>query len=172
MFFAAELIVIGAVTGLLSGMLGAGGGFLFVPLLTLVGVPMRSAAGLSLLYVACVATSGAVTHYRQGTADVKVAAAAIPGGVVAVPLGSYCSAILSNDLLQVIFGLTVLGGALALHWQSTHRSQGSSRTTASGTSTSRLRCPRCWPARSERSSGREGRSCCRRTGSNPFSSGC
>lgn len=121
MFFTAELVLIGAVTGLLSGMLGAGGGFLFVPLLTLVGVPMRSAAGLSLLYVACVATSGAVSHYRQGTTDVKVAAAAIPGGVMAVPLGSYCSGILSNDLLQVIFGLTVLGGALGLHWQSTHR---------------------------------------------------
>ncbi|MCI0408160.1 MAG: sulfite exporter TauE/SafE family protein [Acidobacteria bacterium] len=121
MFFTAELVLIGAVTGLLSGMLGAGGGFLFVPLLTLVGVPMRSAAGLSLLYVACVATSGAISHYRQGTTDVKVAAAAIPGGVMAVPLGSYCSGILSNDLLQVIFGLTVLGGALGLHWQSTHR---------------------------------------------------
>ncbi|MGH7426011.1 MAG: hypothetical protein ACREJP_07565 [Candidatus Methylomirabilales bacterium] len=39
MFFAAELIVIGAVTGLLSGMLGAGGGFL-VWLLTLVGAYM------------------------------------------------------------------------------------------------------------------------------------
>ena len=37
MFFAAELIVIGAVTGLLSGMLG--GGFL-VWLLTLVGAYM------------------------------------------------------------------------------------------------------------------------------------
>jgi hypothetical protein len=121
MFFTAELILIGAVTGLLSGMLGAGGGFLFVPLLTLVGVPMRSAAGLSLLYVACVATAGAVSHCRQRTADVKVAAAVIPGGVMAVPLGSYCSGVLSNDLLQVIFGLTVLGGALGLHWQSTHR---------------------------------------------------
>jgi len=121
MLFTLELILVGAVTGLLSGLLGVGGGFLFVPLLTLIGVPMRSAAGLSLLYVACIAAAGAVSHCRQGTADVKVAAAAIPGGVIVVPLGSYCSALLPNGLLQMTFGLLVLAAAGGLFWQSAER---------------------------------------------------
>jgi uncharacterized membrane protein YfcA len=113
-----ELVVIGALTGVISGLIGVGGGFIFIPLLTMIGMPMRSAAGLSLVFVACVATSGAVSHYRQGTGDLMVAAVVLPGALVTVPVGSYCSAILPNRLLEVLFGLLVLVAALALHWQS------------------------------------------------------
>lgn len=113
-----ELVVIGALTGVISGLIGVGGGFIFIPLLTVIGMPMRSAAGLSLVFVACVATSGAVSHYRQGTGDLMVAAVVVPGALVTVPVGSYCSAILPNRLLEVLFGLLVLVAASALHWQS------------------------------------------------------
>lgn len=122
MVFTLELIFIGAITGVVSGLIGVGGGFIFIPLLTLIGVPMRSAAGLSLLFIACTATSGAVSHYRQGTKDLMVAAAVIPGALLTVPVGSYCSGILSNSVLEVLFGLLVLAAALALHWQSAQRS--------------------------------------------------
>lgn len=113
-----ELVAIGAMTGLLAGLLGVGGGFLLIPLLILVEIPMRSAVGLSLLYVACTAASGAISHYRQGTIDLFVAFAVIPGGMLTVPLGAYYAGVLSNNTLQVIFGLLALGAAVALHWQS------------------------------------------------------
>lgn len=121
MILTLELVAIGAITGLLAGLLGVGGGFLLIPLLTLVEIPMRSAVGLSLLYVACTATSGAISHYRQGTIDLLVASAVIPGGLLTVPLGAYYSGVLSNSTLQVIFGLLALGAAVALHWQSTQQ---------------------------------------------------
>lgn len=121
MIFTLELILIGAVTGIISGLIGVGGGFIFIPLLTMIGVPMRSAAGLSLLFVACVATSGAVSHYRQGTPDLMVASVVIPGALITVPVGSYCSGILPNSLLEVLFGVLVLAAAFALYWQSTQR---------------------------------------------------
>ncbi|MFQ5847713.1 MAG: sulfite exporter TauE/SafE family protein [Candidatus Methylomirabilales bacterium] len=118
MIFTLELVIVAAITGLVSGLIGVGGGFLFVPLLTLIGVPMRSAAGLSLLYVACISVSGAVAHYRQGTADPVVAGAAVPGALVTVSVGSYCSSLLPNNLLELLFGVLVLGAAVALRWQS------------------------------------------------------
>lgn len=121
MILTLELIFIGAVTGVISGLIGVGGGFIFIPLLTMVGVPMRSAAGLSLLFAACVSTSGAVSHLRQGTLDLVVAAAAIPGSLITVSIGAYCSGILPNRLLEVLFGLLVLLAALALRWQSVQR---------------------------------------------------
>ncbi|MFQ5802628.1 MAG: sulfite exporter TauE/SafE family protein [Candidatus Methylomirabilales bacterium] len=116
--FTLELVIVAAITGLVSGLIGVGGGFLFVPLLALIGLPMRSAAGLSLIYVACISTSGAVVHYRQGTADPVVAAAVVPGALITVSVGSYCSSILPNSLLEVLFGVLVLAAALALRWQS------------------------------------------------------
>ncbi|MFQ5656357.1 MAG: sulfite exporter TauE/SafE family protein [Candidatus Methylomirabilales bacterium] len=118
MIFTLELIFIGAITGVVSGLIGVGGGFIFIPLLTLIGVPMRSAAGLSLLFVACTATSGGVSHYRQGTQDPVVAGAVIPGALLTVPVGSYCSGILPNSVLEVLFGLLVLAAATALRRQS------------------------------------------------------
>lgn len=121
MIFTVELIFIGAVTGVISGMIGVGGGFIFIPLLTMIGVPMRSAVGLSLLFVACVATSGALSHLRQGTGDLMVASVVIPGALITVPVGSYCSGILPNRLLEVLFGLLVLIAAVALYWQSLQR---------------------------------------------------
>jgi uncharacterized membrane protein YfcA len=42
----------------------------------------------------------------------------IPGGLLTVPIGAYYSGVLSNSILQVIFGLLALGAAVALHWQS------------------------------------------------------
>ncbi len=118
MFFTVELILIGVIAGIVSGLIGVGGGFIFVPLLTLIGVPMRSAAGLSLLFVACAATTGAVSHWRQGTGDLVVAAVVIPGALITVPVGSYWSGVLPNSLLEMLFGSFVLVAALALYWQS------------------------------------------------------
>jgi hypothetical protein len=118
MLFTFELILAGIVTGLVSGLIGVGGGFIFIPLLTLIGVPMRSAAGLSLLFAACVATSGAVSHWRQGTGDLMVAAVVIPGALITVPVGSYWSGVLPNSFLEMLFGTFVLVAASALYWQS------------------------------------------------------
>jgi uncharacterized protein len=121
MFFTLELILIGVITGLVSGLIGVGGGFIFIPLLTLIGVPMRSAAGLSLLFAACVSASGALSHYRQGTSDLMVAGVVTPGALITVSVGSYYSGVVPNNVLEVLFGLLVLVAALALRWQSAQR---------------------------------------------------
>lgn len=64
---ALKVLVTATVVGLLTGFLGVGGGFLVVPALVLaLGVPMRYAAGTSLLVIAM--TSAAALAVRAGAA--------------------------------------------------------------------------------------------------------
>jgi uncharacterized membrane protein YfcA len=66
----ALVALIGAAVGLLTGILGVGGGFLIVPALVLLaGVPMREAVGTSLLVIALTSTAGVVGYLGQVSID-------------------------------------------------------------------------------------------------------
>ena len=83
---ALKVLVTATVVGLLTGFLGVGGGFLVVPALVLaLAVPMRYAAGTSLLVitmtsaVALTVRAGAATHPDWGLVLLLTAASAIGG---------------------------------------------------------------------------------------------
>ncbi|MGH7360593.1 MAG: TSUP family transporter, partial [Candidatus Methylomirabilales bacterium] len=65
--FLVKMVLIGGVTGVLSGLLGVGGGFVLIPLLSAAQFPFPVALGTSLLYVVYVAAMGGWSHVRQGT---------------------------------------------------------------------------------------------------------
>lgn len=81
--------VLGAAAGVLSGLLGVGGGILFVPALTLVvGLSQVRAEATSLLAIIPVAAVGAMRQYRYGNVRVRdgivlgaLSAAGVAGGV-------------------------------------------------------------------------------------------
>lgn len=80
--------VLGLVTGLYSGFLGLGGGFVIVPLLTRVfGMPIKRAIGTSLLTVSLLAIPGTVTHWYLGHVDVMLALTLMVGVVPGALLG-------------------------------------------------------------------------------------
>jgi uncharacterized membrane protein YfcA len=102
----------GLATGLLSGTLGVGGGFILVPLLTVIGVPIHEAAGTSLAFVVLVAGAGAARHVRQSSADARLAAAiALPGAVTA-QLGAHVAHGLDEHVLALVFGLALVAVAV------------------------------------------------------------
>jgi uncharacterized membrane protein YfcA len=79
-------IAMGAAAGVVSGMLGVGGGILFVPALTLVlSLSQIRAEATSLLAIIPVAFAGALRQYRYG--NVRVRDGAILGGLSAVGVG-------------------------------------------------------------------------------------
>ena len=87
-----QLVGAGAVTGLYSGFLGLGGGFVLVPLLTRwLRFPMKCAIGTSLVAITILAVPGAITHAVIGNVDWAIAAGltigAIPGAVVGSRIG-------------------------------------------------------------------------------------
>ena len=86
-------LLIGAVIGLLSGMVGVGGGIFLTPILLLMHwAETRVAAGVSVLFILVNSASGLAGNYKQVSVlppDVWIwIAAAVVGGVVGSTLGS------------------------------------------------------------------------------------
>lgn len=84
-------IVVGAFAGLLAGLLGVGGGVLFVPALTVfLGLSQVDAEATSLLAIMPMALVGAWRQHRYGNVDVRDGVTlglwAIPGAIAGVAI--------------------------------------------------------------------------------------
>ena len=83
------LMVIGAMTGLYSGFLGLGGGFVLVPLLTRwLGFDVKRAIATSLVAVTVLAVPGTIAHAFLGNIDWGIAFALMLGVVPGAVLGA------------------------------------------------------------------------------------
>ena len=88
-----KVIAEGLVVGVVTGLVGAGGGFLVVPALTLLGgVPMRKAIGTSLLVIALKSAAGFAGHAAHVGVDWGLAGtislAAVAGSFIGARLTS------------------------------------------------------------------------------------
>ena len=102
--------LLGAVAGVLSGLLGIGGGLVVTPVLTLRGLRLRTATGTALgvvLVCAGVAVAtDALTEPQQLSPAVALAVAA--GGQVGVLLGRRVLAAMPDGVLRIAFLLFLL----------------------------------------------------------------
>lgn len=74
----------GLVVGFLTGLLGVGGGFLIIPVLVIVlGLPMTTAIGTSLVVIAANSAAGFAAHAGDAPLDVQVTVAFTAAAVVA-----------------------------------------------------------------------------------------
>jgi uncharacterized protein len=118
-------IVMGAAGGVISGLLGVGGGIMFVPALTLVlSLSQVKAEATSLLAIIPVALVGAIR--QRGYGNVRARDAAVLGAVSAV--GVVVGVALANDLTQRALRIgfatllvVVAGQFLRRYWQATRR---------------------------------------------------
>jgi uncharacterized membrane protein YfcA/glyoxylase-like metal-dependent hydrolase (beta-lactamase superfamily II)/rhodanese-related sulfurtransferase len=105
----ARIVLEGATVGLVTGLVGAGGGFLVVPALALLGgLPMPAAVGTSLLVIALKSFAG-LAGYLQSvhidwTLTLSVTALAAAGGL----LGSRLAGRVDPERLRKAFGWFVL----------------------------------------------------------------
>jgi hypothetical protein len=76
------LLGMGAAIGFLSGLFGVGGGFLVTPLLIFFGVSPAVAAATAANTVISPSVSGALSHWRRGTLDVRMGLLLLAGGLV------------------------------------------------------------------------------------------
>ncbi|WP_029041645.1 sulfite exporter TauE/SafE family protein [Cucumibacter marinus] len=76
------LIGMGGAVGFLSGLFGVGGGFLLTPLLIFSGIPAPVAVASVTGQVVAASTSGALSYYRRGGIDLKLASFLIVSGVL------------------------------------------------------------------------------------------
>ena len=107
----AEGIVVGAVTGLV----GAGGGFLVVPALVLLGgVPMATAVGTSLIVIAMKSAAGFVGYLSSTTIDWPLALAVTAAAVVGSVAGGQLAGRIPQDKLRQAFAWFVAVMALVV----------------------------------------------------------
>ena len=110
-----RLLVVGsvAVAGLATGLLANGGGFLLVPLyLVVLGMPMRTASGTSLVVVAALSVPTLLAHWALGNIDWGVAAALAAGAVPGAVVGSRYAGRVSGERLQRTFGWLLIAFAV------------------------------------------------------------
>jgi uncharacterized membrane protein YfcA len=112
----AALALLGFAVGCLGTAIGAGGGFLLVPVLVLL-YPSESPetiASISLAVVAANALSGTIAYLRQRRVDLRAglwfSAAAIPGSV----LGAIAVGFLPRSAFELILGAVLLGAGAFL----------------------------------------------------------
>lgn len=103
--------------GVLSGMLGIGGGVIQVPMMNLVmRMPVKAAAGTSSFMVGMTAVATAAVFYSSGKIDPRVAVPAMLGVFIGSNLGSTLTKRLKTDRLILVFFviLTYLGASMIL----------------------------------------------------------
>jgi uncharacterized membrane protein YfcA len=108
---------LGLFTGLYSGFLGLGGGFVLVPLLDRrAHMPIKRAIGTSLVSISILAVPGIVTHWALGNIDVRLGLLLVVGSVPGALLGARITRNAQDRLVRVGFAVMLLavGGWLAV----------------------------------------------------------
>ena len=82
------IVALGALTGILSGMFGVGGGFLTTPLMIFYGIPPTVAAASAASQVTGASVSGVFAHSRRAGVDYQMGAVMVAGGIIGTGLGA------------------------------------------------------------------------------------
>ena len=101
------IVALGALTGLLSGMFGVGGGFLTTPLLIFYGVPPTVAAASAATQVTGASVSGVFFHRQRGGVDMLMGGVLVVGGVIGTGVGALLFRLL-QELGQIDTVINVL----------------------------------------------------------------
>lgn len=110
------VLAIGLAAGILSGLLGLGGGILIVPCLVfLLGMPQHMAQGTTLaLMIPPIGLLAAWTYYKHGSVDIKVAAVICLGFFFGGLFGAKFATLINATLLKKLFGAALLVVALKM----------------------------------------------------------
>lgn len=103
------LIIIGMAAGILSGLIGVGGGIIIVPaLIFFLGFSQKQAQGTSLgLLLLPIGILAVVNYYQKGLIDVKVVLVMALAFVVGGFLGSKMALVISEATLKKIFAIVL-----------------------------------------------------------------
>jgi len=106
--FLASICAAAAGAGVLGAILGLGGGILLVPILTLFfGVSLPYAMGASIISVIATSCGAAAGHLRSGLANIRLGLFLALDTVAGAIIGASLAGILSERLLELLFGLAL-----------------------------------------------------------------
>jgi uncharacterized protein len=104
------IIIVGLIAGILSGLVGIGGGIIIVPALVLfLGFSQHQAQGTSLgILLLPAGILAAMNYYKQGYIDLKVVLILFIGFVIGGYIGSKISLNLSEAVVKKIFAVVLV----------------------------------------------------------------
>lgn len=91
------IVALGGLVGLLTGMVGVGGGFLTTPILIFYGIPPAVAVASATTQITGTSISGVLAHRRRRGVDPQMGAVIIAGGVLGSILGGFMFRLLQNS---------------------------------------------------------------------------
>ena len=105
-----QYILLGILSGFLSGLIGIGGGTIIVPVLIIIfGLSQKTAQGTTLaLLVPPIGILAAWTYYKQGYVDFPIAGLICIGFIIGGLMGAKLAVNISNQTLERIFGIALL----------------------------------------------------------------
>jgi hypothetical protein len=102
-------VALGLIAGLLSGMLGIGGGTIVIPgMVLLLGTTQLTAQGISLSAMLLPALVGAFIHYRQKNVRFRMALFIAPSAAAFSYLGAWSAGIVTSEWLTRLFAVFLL----------------------------------------------------------------
>ena len=110
------LIIIGLLAGILSGLVGVGGGILMIPLLIIfLGLSQHQAQGTALFaMLPPIGILAAINYYKEGFVKWEYAIVIAFTFIIGGYLGSKLSLSLPPQMVRRIFGVIMLLGAIKL----------------------------------------------------------
>src|SRR5262249_26991830 len=120
-----DLIAIGFIVGAIGTLIGAGGGFLLVPILLLLDPHMTPdvVTGISLAVIFFNAASGTIAYARMGRivykAGIIFAVAAMPGAII----GAYLISYVPRTVFNAIFGCLMVAACVYLMTTSDNKTE-------------------------------------------------
>jgi uncharacterized protein len=110
------LLLIGLIAGILSGVVGIGGGIIIVPALVyFVGFSQRTAQGTSLaILLLPIGLLGVVQFYKAGYVDIKVTAVIAAAFFIGSYFGSRIALTVSQDVLKKCFAVLLIFVAIKI----------------------------------------------------------
>ena len=116
------LVAVGCLSGVLAGMLGAGGGFATVALLLASGTSAHVAVGTALVYMMIMGGWGAFMHMHLRSVDRRLAAAIAAAAAVSALVGAQIAeALPGRDLVFALALFTACVSGVSLAWPQTRR---------------------------------------------------
>ncbi len=102
-------------TGLLSGFLGVGGGFIRMPaMIYAIGVPVPVAVGTDLFEIVFSGGLGSYLYGQGGGVDLGIVVPLLFGSALGARVGSAATAVVDADGIKIYFGGMLLVGAVAV----------------------------------------------------------